>query len=160
MSTTKKLLRHAINIDWMVAGIAFIILVIVTFLGVIMRYFVRSPLIWLEEVQLLCFLWMAVMGGSAVFRHGSHICIDVLVDSLPPAIQRAIIWLVALVNVVVLAYLFQKGLAYSMQMLQSSRITNILGIPYAIIYGILPVGCILMIISQFVYLFEKREGDA
>ena len=48
MSTTKKLLRHAINIDWMVAGIAFIILVIITFVGVIMRYFVHAPLIWLE----------------------------------------------------------------------------------------------------------------
>ena len=43
------------NLDLIIACIFFVILVAVTFFGVIMRYFLSDPLHWTEEVQLGCF---------------------------------------------------------------------------------------------------------
>ena len=40
------------NLDIIVASIALIVLIILTFAGVIMRYIVGHPFTWLEEVQL------------------------------------------------------------------------------------------------------------
>lgn len=38
------------NLDIIVASIALIVLIILTFVGVIMRYIVGQPFTWLEEV--------------------------------------------------------------------------------------------------------------
>lgn len=62
------------------------------------------------------------------------------------------------VNTGVLIYLMSVGIQYVMQMNATSRMTNILRIPYALTYVILPVGCVLMIINQFVYL-AGRKGE-
>lgn len=83
MNQKSNLLNCILNVDYLIAGVAFIVLVSVTFVGVIMRYVFGSPFTWLEELQLFCFIWMAFMGGCIVFRQGSHICIDILVDAFP-----------------------------------------------------------------------------
>ena len=158
MPEKNKLLNRILNIDLIIAGIAFAALVFFTLLGVVMRYVVGAPLAWLEEVQVLCFLWMSTMGGSVVFRQGSHICIDVLVDSFPAHVQKIVSWIIVAVNVVALGYLCIKGWTYGMQMYHTSRATNILGIPYALIYGIVPVGCVLMIVNQVLSLFKRKEA--
>ena len=44
------------NLDMVFAGIALVVLIVVTFGGVIFRYLLDSPIIWAEEVQLWCFL--------------------------------------------------------------------------------------------------------
>ena len=45
-----------LNLDLILAGCTFIVLVSTTFMGVIMRYIVNKPFIWLEEVQLASFV--------------------------------------------------------------------------------------------------------
>lgn len=157
MNRKRNLLNSILYVDYIIAGGAFIILVGITFVGVIMRYVFRAPFAWLEEVQLFCFIWMAFMGGCIVFRQGNHICIDILVDAFP---KQVAVWIqrgVAAVNTGALLYLMAKGTQYVQQMNTSCRITNILRIPYALIYAILPVGCVLMIINQFIYLVRGRE---
>ena len=62
---TKKILS---NLDLALAGVAFVILIVVTFGGVIMRYILSSPLAWAEEVQLWMFLWITFLGAGAAFR--------------------------------------------------------------------------------------------
>lgn len=157
MNWKKDLCGFVLNIDFVIAGAGFIFLVGVTFAGVVMRYVFKAPFSWLEEVQLMCFIWMAFMGGCMVFRQGNHICIDILVDTFPPKVARFIEWVIALINAGALIYLCLKGIQYVLQMHISSRMTSILGIPYAVIYSILPVGCVLMIANQMVYLLRKGE---
>ncbi|MEE0673286.1 MAG: TRAP transporter small permease [Enterocloster sp.] len=158
MNQKSNLLSCILNVDYMIAGVAFIILVSVTFVGVIMRYVFGSPFAWLEELQLFCFIWMAFMGGCIVFRQGSHICIDILVDVFPQKLAGMIKIGAVVVNTGVLIYLMSVGIQYVMQMNATSRMTNILRIPYALIYAILPVGCVLMVINQFVYLAGRKGG--
>ena len=61
------------NLDVLIAGMALIALVAITFAGVIMRYIFSQPFIWLEEMQIALFLWVAFLGSSAAFRRNNFV---------------------------------------------------------------------------------------
>ena len=103
-------LNKILNLDYIIAGIALIILVLVTFIGVIMRYFLGNPLIWAEEIQLLCFVWIVFFGAGAAFRTGSHVAIDVLVDLFPERVRKIVEIFGGIVILFILIYLLNKSL--------------------------------------------------
>ena len=65
-----KALKVLGNLDMVFAGVLMVGLIVLTFVGVIRRYFLRDPITWMEEVQMLLFLWVVFLGGSAAFRTG------------------------------------------------------------------------------------------
>jgi len=152
----KKLLDLLLNLDYLVATIALLTLVAVTFMGVIMRYFANNPIIWQEEVQSWCMVWIVFIGSSAAVRSGSHIAIDVIVDLMPPKLKKIVEYFGYLVFIGVLIYLFIQGNALVGQLARTNRTTNILKVPYYLIYGVMPVGCVLMIINQIAYIVKRR----
>lgn len=154
MKSKNKLLYLMSNLDWAVTCLAMAVLIFVTFLGVIMRYFFNDPFVWTEEVQLWCFVWVAFIGGGATFRLGGHVSIDILVDSLPAGLQRIIKVLEYIIVIGVLIYYTTYSTVLVKQMIRTERVTNILGIPYGLIYAAFPVGCILMIISYTITVIQ------
>lgn len=50
-------LERILNIDIVMAVICMSVLIIVTFLGSVMRYFFNSPFVWQEEVQIWMIIW-------------------------------------------------------------------------------------------------------
>ena len=56
------------NLDIIVASVTLIVLIALTFAGVVMRYIVGQPFTWLEEVQLFCMVWIVFAAGGAAFR--------------------------------------------------------------------------------------------
>ncbi len=148
--------------DIIIAAIALIVLIASTFLGVIMRYFLNDPFIWLQEVQLWCFTWIVFFGGGAAFRAGAHVRIEVIVDRLPPVWRKVIHVFGYFTVMAILSYFMIYGAKLIVQLIQTERTTNILDIPYPIIYSAFPVGCGLMMVNYTVVtlssLFkEKRE---
>lgn len=150
----KRFWSYLLNLDLVLTGIVFAILVVVTFAGVIMRYFVNNPFVWLEEVQLACFVWIAFLGGGAAFRTGNHVAIEFIVDRLPTGLRKVVEVLIYLVVIIVLGYFFIQGSNLVNQMANTGRTTNILKIPYKIIYSAFPIGCILMIINFTIESFK------
>ena len=67
----------------------------------------------------------------------------------PEKIQKAISILIAIISVIVLAYVGYQGIRYIMQMVRYNRVTNILKIPYSLIYLPLPIGCASMAVQLF-----------
>lgn len=135
------------NLDLLIASFALVVLIAVTFSGVIMRYFLSSPLIWAEEVQLWSFLWMTFFGAGAAFRYGSHVAVEMVVDLFPPKIKKLIELIDLIIVLVVLAYLCYLGGDIIKLMLKIGKSTNILHIPFWFINGVLPVGCLIMMFS-------------
>ena len=154
-----RTLEKILNLDYIIAGISLVILIIVTFGGVIMRYFLGNPIIWGEEVQLLCFVWTVFFGAGAAFRTGSHVAIDVVVDMFPNKIKRTIEIMGYFVVVIVLLFLLYHSLPLINQLAVTGRTTNILKIPYSIIYSSLPIGCILMIINYTLVMYKLLKGE-
>jgi len=158
------------NLDIYLTCVLLVFLVGLTFVGVFTRYLFSEPIVWQEEVQLAVFLWIAFLGGSAAFRTNGHVAIELIVDNFPAKVRKVIEILVAVIVVVVLAYLARNAAIYMQTLIKGNRESPILRIPYVIIYGILPVCSVLMIVNQIYaivvrYFIPKKpevakEGDA
>jgi len=151
----KKFLKNLANLDLMIAGTALTCLILYTFFGVIMRYFVKRPVYWGEEFQLLCMVIVVLFGAGAGFRTGSHIAIDFIVDLFSPKLQKFIIITMYIISMIVIVYFFIQSSAFVRQMFNIKRSTNILNIPFFIIYSAFPLGCVLIVINYTVVTFIR-----
>ena len=146
-------LKILCNLDLFIASIAMVVLTLVTAAGVVMRYIVKNPILWQEEIQAFCQVWMIFLGASVAFRAGSIVAIEMVVESLPEKAQRIVGYIVDMIVLFVLSFLMVKSHAYIQQVFgQSGRPTPILRIPYTLIYGVAPYGCALMMVS---YILSK-----
>ncbi len=149
----KGWLKILCNLDLFLASIALAVLTLVTFAAVIMRYVLKAPLLWQEEAQAFCQVWMIFLGASVAFRQGSIVAIEMVVDALPEKGKRIMEYVVDMIVIFTLTFLMVKCQQYIAQIFgRTHRGTPILGIPYELIYGISPYGCGLMILS---YLLSK-----
>ena len=149
----KGWLKILCNLDLFLASVALAILTLVTFAAVIMRYVLKAPLLWQEEAQAFCQVWMIFLGASVAFRQGSIVAIEMVVDALPEKGKRIMEYVVDMIVIFTLTFLMVKCQQYIAQIFgRTHRGTPILGIPYELIYGISPYGCGLMILS---YLLSK-----
>lgn len=55
-------------------------IVIVLFVGVILRYLFNAPLFWSEEVTVLGMIWMTFLGGAILVRDDKNVCITIMCD--------------------------------------------------------------------------------
>lgn len=139
----------------LISVLSFLVLLFVTFFGVIMRYFFVNPLIWQEEVQRWMIIWIVSFGASAAFRTGNHIAIEILVELFPIKVQRFIHHIVYIVVVWTLGYIMIHSFNYAIQLAQFKRVTDVLKIPYQYIYIVLPISIILMILNFTYITFQE-----
>jgi tripartite ATP-independent transporter DctM subunit len=57
---------------------------LVVFSGVVARYALHKPIVEVDEVSSLLFIWLAMLGAVLAFRHGEHMRMSALVDRLRP----------------------------------------------------------------------------
>lgn len=159
MKDKKRLLGVLSNLDFIVASATLAILVVLTFLGVIWRYCLRAPFVWLEEVQLACMVWIVYLGAGAAFRTGNHVAIEMVVDLMPKMLQKVITVLISVVVVTVIGYLFIQTIGYIEMFQRSGRTTNILDIPFTYIYGIALISYVDMIVSYFYSMIKGVKSE-
>lgn len=149
------------NLDFVIAATALVMLIVLTFMGVVMRYVVGQPFTWLEEVQLWCMVWIVFASAGSAFRTGSHVAIEMVVDLFPKNIQRVFEVFISSVVLLVLGYLFYQSIGFVELFIRSGRTTNMLSIPYKLIYGIVPISCLSMIFNYFyVWIKDIKDGKA
>jgi TRAP-type C4-dicarboxylate transport system permease small subunit len=139
--------KSIFNLDLAIAYVALVGLIVVTILGVVMRYVVSAPLTWLEEIQMWLIVWLTLFGGSYVFRIGGHVAIEMIADMCPPPIRRLLEAVVAVIVLCVLGFLVWTGWLLVMVQYNADRTTDVLGIPYALIYAAIPVAGVLMMVN-------------
>ena len=159
----KKILDILDKIEVAVASLVLLVLICVTFFGVLMRYIFNNPFTWEAELQLACMVWITFLAAPAAFRTKSHVAIEILVDALPKSLRKIVELLIPVVVYAVLIYFFFRSQNYIAVMLRTSRKTPILMIPYSTIYAIAPVSIVLMLISyteqKYYELKELFKGD-
>lgn len=123
------------------AAMAFIILLACA--NVFMRYVVGKPWGWVEEVTVFTFVWLTMLGASAVIHHEGHCSIDVLVARMSKKNRRIISIVGDVVVLVTLCLLIWFGVILTIK--GHSKLTPILGIPYSYIDASIPVCCSFML---------------
>lgn len=86
-STLAKLGRVAVDtIELYIPVLSFVTLFVSFMIQIVSRYFF-APLTWPEELSLLCFCWVALLGALYAKRSDSHVTFSMLYDALKPAGQ-------------------------------------------------------------------------
>ena len=131
------------------------------FVQVIMRYVFNAPFIWQQEVQLSCFLWLSYLGAGAAFLSGSHVAVDIFVDSFPGRIQEILRMAAYILICIILIYFSLQCNKLLMQMAQMHKVTNILHMPYTVVYAVVPIGCILILVDYTIVTvrYYKERGN-
>jgi len=155
----KRLSHYLLNADLVIAEITLALLILFTFAAVFMRYVVNHPVTWGEEFQLACIVLIVFFGAGAGFRLHSHVAIDFLVDLFPPRARKITENLIFILTIIILAYFFVHSAGYVRQMFLTERRTNILKIPYFLIYASFPISCVLMILNYAMNRFGKNQKE-
>ncbi|WP_263770673.1 TRAP transporter small permease [Propionivibrio soli] len=145
--------RRVDNFFGMLA-MAFIILLACA--NVFMRYVVGKPWGWVEEVTVFTFVWLTMLGASAVIHVEGHCSIDVLVRRFPRNLQRSISIIGDLVVLITLCLLIWFGVVLTIK--GQTKLTPILGIPYSYVDASIPVSCSLMLLYYGRMFWNSLRG--
>jgi len=77
--------------------ILFVLLLVVATLQVLMRYVIRMPLPWTEELARFLLIWVTFLGAASVTRRKLHIKVEFLSQRYPPRTAAALNALIYLV---------------------------------------------------------------
>ena len=105
----KNLKKFVCNLDVIISGLSLCAIVVITLAGVIMRKIMNQPIAWLEEMQLLLFIYAIFFGGSVAFRYGNQVSIDLVMNRLKGKAARALEIFDVVVTVIVLIYYCYGG---------------------------------------------------
>ena len=119
--------RVVMGIAELGAAVLVVAEIAILFAGVVARYGFDRPLVWVEELAGLLFLWLVSLGSVIALRRGEHMRMTVIVGRCPPRARRYLARFAALVVVVVTAGLIVPGLPYAEQ--QQAILTPVLQWP-------------------------------
>ncbi|MEA5083384.1 MAG: TRAP transporter small permease [Lachnospiraceae bacterium] len=151
-----KLKKAILNLDLIIAGLTTVIIVIITLAGVFMRKVVGQPFPWIEEVQLLLFIWAIFFGASVAFRTGSHVGIDIIAERLPAKARKILDLFIFIVSTIILVYFLWAS--YGLSINAGAKLTPYLRLPYWVIDSSAVIGSAVMIIQNTHYTYLKITG--
>lgn len=144
-------------VKWATAIVLFV-QVLVIFLGVFFRYFLRSPLTWVDELSCYLLVFTTFMGGYVAFKEAKLARITIIVDRCPPLLKKA---LVILADLAILAFLI--AVAYygsklaGMPTIQRQK-TPAMQIPMIYFFAFIPISGVLMAINSIVRTYDAFRG--
>lgn len=89
-----------------VAGFALLVMTIVIPIGIFSRYVLNRGESWPEPIAILCMVTFSFVGAAVSYRANSHIAVNMLIDRIPPAMQRLCAKLVDLLMLAISGMMF------------------------------------------------------
>ena len=132
----RKLLRWLdANFEGFVMGVFLVMITVVIFLQVIMRYAFNHALSWPEELSRYCFVCSTLLSLSFCVRHKSMMRVDALVSMLPKTVQGWIEFVMMLISLALYVVLFVFSLDTTSLSLGSGQKSTAMRLPMFVIYG-------------------------
>ncbi len=148
-------------LDRVVDAILVVILTFTTVIlvaGVFFRYVLNSSLAWSDEIGGYMLGWMTFMGIYSCFRKGMHLDFDLAVQSLPPALRRAVL---VLGDVIMLVFaLVMAWLSLRIVMKVGGSFIGSVDIYRGVFLAVLPPAFLLMAVALVSRLAGHRAATA
>lgn len=80
--------------------------------GVFTRYVLHDPLVWADELAVLCFLWISMLGSALAARSDSHMRLAILVNRMAPTTRRRVEAGTGLLGIVLMCSLVPPTVVY------------------------------------------------
>ncbi len=122
--------------------------------GVVARYVLGSPLLWSDELALLLFSWLAMLGAVVALRRGEHMRLSFVFDRFPLAWQRRVDGLVTAAMIAFLLVILPSAIRYTQ--IQQLEVTTALRVPVAFRVAAVAVSFLLMALNLIVRLTARN----
>ncbi|TPE50936.1 TRAP transporter small permease [Amaricoccus solimangrovi] len=139
-----------------IAGIGLVLMTVIIFAQVFVRYFLNDSLQWAEPSSVMIMAWFIFLGAAVGLREGYHLSFDVLLVFLP---DRVAPWLHTISDFVVAAFGF--GMTwYGSQLAAKAARDMVPGIGISRFYDFLPlmVGGVLIILFSAERVLRRVAG--
>ena len=75
-----------------ISGVALVAITIMIPVGVFFRYALDAALSWPEPASVIMMVAFSFLGGAAVYRAKVHVAVEALLNAVPPALRRVMLW--------------------------------------------------------------------
>ena len=147
--------------DWLFQFIKFVVVImtivmsLVVFMQVVLRYLVDQPFGWTEELARVTFLIWVLLGATLAYREDMHLGLDVVESRLPQSVRVFMIVFRRLLVIAFALVMLKQGVTLTSSL--TAR-TPILSLPLSMIYLILPVIMGLILLVAFTQLVQDIKG--
>ncbi|HEY6431160.1 MAG TPA: TRAP transporter large permease subunit [Acetobacteraceae bacterium] len=135
-----------------VAAALVVIEIAILLAGVIWRYVLDNPLVWVDELAEMLFLWLVSLGAVIALRRGEHMRMTVFVARLSPPAGSFLARISALVVMIFIVELLVPGFDYMQQ--QQAITTPTLQLPGSWEVAGELAAFVLLLITALRQLFE------
>ena len=97
------------NFEYVCLAFFLVIMTVLSFANVILRYCFKSPLGWSDEICCYCLALSAFFCLSCSIRHRSAIRVDTLTVMLPKAVQNVLNYVCNAIMIVFMGYCIKVG---------------------------------------------------
>jgi TRAP-type C4-dicarboxylate transport system permease small subunit len=153
-----RIKKMFLNLDDMISSTIVALIIIITVVGVFMRFVLGDPLKWTEEASLALFVWLTFIGSSSVMKHDGHVSIDFLFEKSSESVRKVLIWIKYVIMWAVLIVVF-IGLGSVLASHAWDKVTPILRIPYAFIDFSIPLGGLLASIHLIRLMLKGKKTE-
>jgi len=148
-----KKLEHTLgNTISVCAAILIAIEIAILFTGVLSRYFLNAPIVWVDEVASILFLWLASFGAAVALHRGEHMRMSAFVAKLSPSQQEVLTTVTSAIFLTFLIFILHPAIEYAYE--ERYVVTPGLRISNAWRASALPIGICLMTIIGLIKLLE------
>jgi len=137
------------------AALCMAALLITLGLQVFTRYVLNDPFAWTEEASRYLYVYIVFLGASAAVSDRSHVAIGFLVAALPRPMQWAVSFAINLLILFLLGNLVWWGWVATVR--NWTIPLMVLEIPYAWVYGIVPLTAAAMTIRTLIVMHEDWQ---
>lgn len=158
MSILRKIDRYS---EKGITTLFLITMSILIFLQVVSRYVFGNSFTWTEELSRYLFIWLIFLTIGISFKENKHISIDVVLDILPPFVQKVVKQLNYIVLLAISILFVWEGYVMVAQMQMFGQTSANLQLPMWWVYLSLPVGFLLTIIRliQASIILWTQKGE-
>lgn len=127
-----------------IAALLLVAIVSLLLAGVTSRYVFSLPVVWIDEVASICFLWLAMLGTAIALDRNEHLRLTLVLRLFPEPTQRFIETLGCLIIATFLIALMKPAVEYAME--EWAIITPALNIPNSFRVSAIPFGFAAMLV--------------
>jgi len=160
----EKIFDNIIDAGALLAALLYIFIMLAVCLGVVSRYVLQSPLLWVVEITAYALLYLTFLGATWLLRKEGHVTMDILVDNLRPRAQAIIGALTSLICAVMFLIIAYYGIIVTWEHYTRGHFDShsVMQIPDAYPLAVVPIGSILLSIQllrrAWTHLHNSQEA--
>jgi C4-dicarboxylate transporter DctQ subunit len=130
----------------------------ILFINVILRYFFKMSLFWVEEFIRYAMIWISFVGAAVCFRRGIHFGVDLILRVKSRFFVRAVRIVIETACFVFCGFLLKYSVDLVLFSREMGQISPAMRVPLWVIYIIIPLTSLLALLYEGARIFTLCAG--